>query len=475
MMIFEILFKQTLTIMKFRNKIIAVIFTVIILQLPSAKMLAQMQYSEEKPVECYLGFTFSWSNYKNSEGIYVYYFRVFNHYTKAAKFDCYFTVGGKTLNRGPIGMVPANGGKYGDGMNEFESGEVPTCVIENVCFEGMKCGGEDRCYARCSTVDEPNEPVIPCGMKLKQDETEPKPVQKNEDGQKKETSVDYSGEYTKWEGETNKAMSLTIGETEAAIFVKHVSGAAPRIYKAIIPGVYKYDMAQGFMKIEFEGKDRFSLWDNQSLVGYFIRPGSAKETAKIKPDEEDIIINTGVWKRGSSQGKVKMRMVERAIMFQPISDFKRTEERRSKIATNEYRDSEYGVLTVKSPTRIGYKLNGIEFDDYEFIAGSEEESGVSAVNFNGRWKSDIDKNLTVTLTASSENEFLYNWVVSAIIKVKGKANFKRESGNIFIAKITGLKCYTAKITYISNDRLGIKVYKCSGALEKDGELYRVDD
>jgi esterase/lipase len=107
---------------------------------------------------------------------------------------------------------------------------------------------------------------------------------------------------------------------------------------------------------------------------------------------------------------------------------------------------------------------------------ADKTSGVSAMNLNGKWKSDIDRNLKVTIVASNEDEFLYDWVVSALIRVKGKANFKRDSENIFSSKISNiLNCYRAVITYISPDRLGLQIYKCTGAIEKTGELYRVGD
>jgi hypothetical protein len=304
---------------------------------------------------------------------------------------------------------------------------------------------------------------------------------------------DYSGEYTKWEGETNKAMSLSIGETEAAVFVKNVGGAAPIIYKTIIPGVYRYDGGQDFMMIKFEGKDRLSLWDNKNLVGYFIRPGSAKNEVIQMPDKDEIFTHAkpipsaekmiGVlrnaidWQHPEKGGKMDFDLTiddKGTVKGVSVLSNPRNIELEDKVTSHILRQP---IVYYHTPAERNGKpvSDNVSYSVTYTSYAEEDKSGISAMNLNGKWKSDIDKNLTVTLTASSEDEFLYNWVVSALIKVKGKANFKRESGNLFIAKITGIKCYTAKITYISNDRLGIKVYKCSGALEKDGELYRVDD
>lgn len=304
---------------------------------------------------------------------------------------------------------------------------------------------------------------------------------------------DFSGEYTKWEGETNKAMSLEIAETEAAVFLKNVGGAAPIIYKAIIPGVYRYDKGKDFMMIKFEGKDRFSLWDNQTLVGYFLRPGSAKKEVIQIPDKDEIFTHAkpipsaekmvGVlrnaidWQHPEKGGKMDFDLTiddKGTVKGVSVLSNPRNIELEDKVTSHILRQP---IVCYHTPAERNGKpvSDNVSYSVTYASYAEEDKSGISAMNLNGKWKSDIDKNLTVTLTASREDEFLYNWVVSALIKVKGKANFKRESGNLFIAKITGIKCYTAKITYISNDRLRIQVYKCSGVLEKDGELYRVDD
>lgn len=165
--------------MKIRNKIATLFIVVITVTFPSLKILAQ-DFDKETPDDCFRGLGLSVQKYLYSktnptEG-FVYAFKWINHYPKAVKFDCKFKVGDQIITRS-TGMIAGNGGKWSDGMNLFKSSEVLTYYIENVCFEGMKCGGENNCYAKCSSESEPNKPVIPCGLNSEQEE-KTKPVEK---------------------------------------------------------------------------------------------------------------------------------------------------------------------------------------------------------------------------------------------------------------------------------------------------------
>jgi hypothetical protein len=149
--------------MKIRNNIAALIITSFILLLSTLKICAQEFTEPEPDKKCYQGLWISWAKtlYSEKTGEYLYYFRIFNHYSKPVKFDVWFKVGDKTISRSTE-MIPKDGGKWSDAMNLFKSSEPPSYYIDNVCFEGMKCGGKDDCYAKCDLEKEKiNQP---CGL-----------------------------------------------------------------------------------------------------------------------------------------------------------------------------------------------------------------------------------------------------------------------------------------------------------------------
>ena len=98
----------------------------------------------------------------------------------------------------------------------------------------------------------------------------------------------------------------------------------------------------------------------------------------------------------------------------------------------------------------------------------DPSKGVSAMNLKGTWKATWDKNVTVTIVPSNEDEFEYKFVVGALIKIKGTTNFKRDAENVFRSTE---KCRRGMVTYISNDKLKIGQYTCSGSFHEVGELY----
>lgn len=303
------------------------------------------------------------------------------------------------------------------------------------------------------------------------------PVEEPDNKSEQTGNSDYTGEYTKWEDETNKALSLIIGETEAAIFVKNVGGAAPIIYKAIIPSVYRYDLGQDFMMIKFEGKDRFSLWDNGKLQGYFIRPGSVKETATI-------IIKNGLWKNSyeSSSYKANIKMINGGIQYHETRVLDQPPIIFIKKAGNEYasESNDYQVI-VKDPTTISITFRGMKWNDFKFISETEEKLGISATTLMGKWECSINYIKTNNIIVVDENEFIWDWVVKILLTTnKGQMTFKRQSGNVFVADNTGNNSgnqgwcrYVIKI--INDNKLGLEIYNCAGKLGKTGELIRLTD
>jgi hypothetical protein len=187
--------------MKIINNIAAIIITLFILLFSTLKISAQEFTEPEPDKNCYQGLRISWAKklYSEKTGEYLYYFRIFNHYPKPVKFDVWFKVGDQTISRS-TGMIPKDG-KWSDAMNLFKSSETPSYYIDNVCFEGMKCGGKDDCYAKCDLEKEKiNQP---CGS-----ESEESSQTNNEI--KEEANV-------KEEVQTNKVIKKTIEKPEASI------------------------------------------------------------------------------------------------------------------------------------------------------------------------------------------------------------------------------------------------------------------
>jgi hypothetical protein len=142
--------------MKIRNNIVALIFSLLILLLSTIKISAQeLEFSEPEPYPCFQRLKVSWAikPYSKENGEYLYYFKIYNHYSKAVKFEVWFTIGDEKIHRSTP-MIPGKGGTWSDGMNLIKSTKNPSCLIDYVCFEGMQCGGKDDCYAECNKLNE---------------------------------------------------------------------------------------------------------------------------------------------------------------------------------------------------------------------------------------------------------------------------------------------------------------------------------
>ena len=220
--------------------------------------------------------------------------RIQNNYDKPVTFRYLLSVGGEkenaTKNNYQVAWKLPNESIHTDGGDAFTADKFKSpsddwvVKIGELCFDGMRCGGEDDCYADCDVVQKKiNQP---CGLK---DATEQetnneqdsyiaeKGTAPDPDGDKKDADG-YDGQYTKWEQE-GKDVVMTIGITETGIFWKEKEGQHPVFFKNIKPGVFRYDKGDDFMLVRFESEDRFSLWNNGSLVGYFKNPALAKKPA----------------------------------------------------------------------------------------------------------------------------------------------------------------------------------------------------
>lgn len=190
--------------------------------------LRDVKWEPWQTMPCFNGISVSVLNmgYGKEAGGYLWGIRIRNDYSTPVRLSFKLTIGeeNKSSSDFRVTGLLKKGEVWTDGGDVFTANlyKSPSkeyfVVLDKVCFDGMKCGGNDECYADCDAV--PGKPNQPCGL--------------NNTANKKNTPV----ETEEWQAEGNNGQKIKITKLEDTLTMDLMGQYFS--FNKISPDEYKY-------------------------------------------------------------------------------------------------------------------------------------------------------------------------------------------------------------------------------------------
>jgi len=449
------------------------------------------KWSTPKAHPCFQGIMVSVINWGQGSGDndYLWGVKFINNYNSAVSFRYKMNIGEK--------ITSASGGDIATLGMKDDNGDGDTWTLEpdklrarlfhtpseewfvyiwDVCFDKMRCGGSDQCYADCDRDPENPKPNQLCGLSaspsLNAPETNNSPKEMRGTLGVQLPAFD---ETNNWERE-DKQVEIIIGKTKEGIYWKRKNDKQFTFFEKLPSGEYRYETPPDSYTLKFESDTKVGFWKNGTLENYYTL------IPKTPADNGGSKVRSGVWI--DMGAKATITVTADGLVFHRINSVNDGSPFFKRISEIEYRKYDpdgihFNTLRLEEDQKLHYTtdaniLVGV-FVFFSETPAVTDPDKVSAKRLNGTWKSDLDPKVTVTSIATDDDEFVFNYVVAALIRTSGKITYKRESGNVFTNRKKNIAfCFKSVITYISDDRLKILITKCDGSFVKEGEYYRVE-
>jgi len=381
------------------------------LQLSGQAQIRDVVWSNPIKHPCYKGLTISVLNmgWSNDTKTYLWGVRIKNNYSTAVSFRYLLTVGNEkkdaTINyfdaayKLKPGDTVFNGANVVTGIIFNDPSPDWTVIVGNVCFDGMRCGGSDNCYADCdvserkinqacglSSSTSPNDPI---------NEIEPSAASGTQTASsKKEEEKTGMGETTNWLRD-DKKVEIEMSKTEKGIYWRRKGDKEYTYFFKVPGGNYRYENEKVFYLLQFVSETKVNFLDNGAAINYY-----TLLAADVEAKNDDFAIsNNSEWKISSSNNARHIITLTHDGLIRcekgvPSGSFykKISEKEYEKVLPNgrklihEFINSAKFVLKNNKPGEETRETN------FELITSEASESkiknlvqSVPSIDINGKW------------------------------------------------------------------------------------------
>ena len=309
-----------------------VMFVLLGVQLSSQAQLKDVVWSNPMRHPCYKGLTLSVLNMGWSDDVkaYLWGVRIKNNYTTTVSFRYLLSVGNEKKNAAKSYYDAAFNLKPGDTITN--GGNVFTAImfkdaatdwrvmVGDVCFDGMRCGGADDCYAGCDMVMErpnqlcglsstasPNDPI---------NKIEPSAAEGTQAGpEKKEAETPGMGETTHWIRD-DKKVEIEMSKTEKGIYWRRKGDKDYTYFFKVPGGNYRYETEKVFYLLQFASETRVNFLDNGAIVNYYtlVTTDDEPKTAAEENGSKYFLKGTTVWKWPHSEDNLSFALMDGGLI-----------------------------------------------------------------------------------------------------------------------------------------------------------------
>ena len=368
--------------MKNRNILIAVVS--VLLFSTNSQAQEPGDWTEPKDHPCYQGIKISVANMGQSKDPvgYRWGIRFFNaKYNLPVSFKYKLSIGEKVSSKEEWKSVSiGKGDNYSDAHDKFtawiypSSSETWYVYIWDVCFDGMRCGGEDECFAECDkTAGKENQL---CGLSEEYKPTpganQPSLLEGTAVAPEEEPDED-KGPADKWEAD-DKTGELQVIKKEDGLLVKLGGEKEYRFFKKIGDKTYRHEAGKDFDIIKFSTDDKFSYWHNGELQNHY---------TLVTEDDGESKVRSGIWTKGLSNAKVKITVTKEGLTYHSINSVDDGSPFFKRVSSTEYRlyDRDgilFNALTLKEDGTLHYTFTDkpdsyVKIAELVFLSAEEEE------------------------------------------------------------------------------------------------------
>lgn len=279
---------------------------ILLLQTNSHAQIKEVKWEPWMQHSCYKGLSVSVCNMgwaKEQEG-YLWGVRIRNDYDTAVTFKFDFTIGTEKIKGGTRTTKLKAGETWTEGRdsataNLFKTSSNDWSVgLGELCFDGMRCGGDDDCYAGCDAVEK--KANQPCGLQAK-------------------TSIKIqSGVWISMAGKKSEVQSKIELTKNGLIFTR---SGIPFEFTKISEDEYEWVHGAAY-RLKFKDNTHVVLLhDGNNLYPYFIFQSNAalSDTIKYK-DYEDASFFEGEWVNNMDKKKMKITITAEGLSLKKAGE-----------------------------------------------------------------------------------------------------------------------------------------------------------
>jgi hypothetical protein len=459
--------------MKNKNILIAVVSFLLCITGSSAQ--SSGEWSKPLTHPCFQGIMISVVNMGKGSGEndYLWGIKFKNNYDVPVTFKYKLSIGEKITskyggNEAPLKRKGDQNDTRIDGNDKFtaklyhNSSEEWYLYVWDVCFDGMRCGGADECFADCDKDKDYPKPNQPCGLSSSPSlnapeiNNEPKEMSgKQAAGPKKEgDETPDIGETSNWIRD-DKKVEVNMGKTEKGIYWKRKNDKKYTFFEKLPSGAYRFEVGKDTYIIQFVSATKIQFSENGTVTNHY-------NIVADEEDDGDSKVRSGIWDRGGGT-KAKITVTKDGLTYHNINSLDDGSPFFKRISATEYRrDNPDGILfctlKLKEDKKLHYTCNDkpdsyVSMGELSFISADEEKIAAETDNKismsnNSEWKY-TDNEKSRMINALSDDVL--------VVGVKGvpySSLYKKKSENVYeLASKDGSK---QLIEFISNTRYKIK-------------------
>ncbi len=412
--------KPTSPGMKNKNVLIAVVSFLLCIIGSSAQ--SPGKWSKPVAHPCFQGIMISVVNMGQGSGEndYLWGIKFKNNYDVPVTFKYKLSIGEKITskyggNEAPLKRKGDQNDTRIDGNDKFtaklyhNSSEEWYLYIWDVCFDGMRCGGADECFADCDKDKDYPKPNQPCGLSSSPSlnapeiNNEPKEMSgKQSAGPKKEgDETPDIGETSNWIRD-DKQVEVNMGKTEKGIYWKRKNDKKYTFFEKLPSGAYRYEVGKDTYIIQFVSATKIQFSENGTVTNHYNIVADEK-------DDGDSKVRSGIWTNGGDKFKITVK--EDGLTYDRINDeCTNCSKFFKKISATEYRRYDpdgilFCTLKLKEDEKLHHTCND-KPDSYvgmgvlTFLSAEEDKK----TGNNSEWK--YTQNEKSRMIAAISNEGL---------------------------------------------------------------------
>lgn len=490
--------KPTSPGMKNKNILIAVVS--FLLFITGSYAQSPGEWSKPLTHPCFQGIMISVVNMGKGSGDndYLWGIKFKNNYDVPVTFKYKLSIGEKITskyggNEAPLKRKGDQNDTRIDGNDKFtaklyhNSSEEWYLYVWDVCFDGMRCGGADECFADCDKDKDYPKPNQPCGLSSSPSlnapeiNNEPKEMSgKQAAGPKKEgDETPDIGETSNWVRD-DKKVEVNMGKTEKGIYWKRKNNKKYTFFEKLPSGAYRYEVGKDTYIIQFVSATKIQFSENGTVTNHY-------NLVTDEEDDGDSKVRSGIWTNGGDKFKITVK--EDGLTYDRINDeCTNCSKFFKKISATEYRRYDpdgilFCTLKLKEDKKLHYTCNDkpdsyVGMGELTFISADEETkpaaetNGDDKYNFKGTtiWKDEIENTYTYSLYAiidsglydvkegGNPSDIPWNW---SSVEVKKYALYHKTTPDVYEWKVNHSKS-SYYIVFLSNDKLMTKGYDNNG-------------
>jgi hypothetical protein len=344
--------------------------------------------------------------------------------------------------------------------------------IWDVCFDGMRCGGADECFADCDKDKDYPKPNQPCGLSSSPSlnapeiNNEPKEMSGKQAGPKKEDDETPDiGETSNWKRD-DETVEVNMGKIGEGIYWKRKKDKQYSFFKKLPDGSYMFDAGKDLYSLKFVSATKVGFYKNNVLENYYTLDGEKED------DDGTSKVRSGIWE---GIGKVKITATKEGLVYHTISNLDDGSPFFKRVSATEYRrDDADGIhfctLKLKEDEKLHYTCSDkpgsyVGMGELSFVSADEETkptdetNGDDKYNFKGTTVWQHPRNESYKIVSAQINNGLIELVELGypIINIHiGKLPYKRVAPDTYQESWDKYKIDSLSndfLKFISSDRL----------------------